>query len=129
MVRRIRIVLCFQAERAVLLVCLATLADDTGIQMNGGVELHASLGGPDFHPATSGGIVYFSGESQRTRLSIHNEIVIVAADLLDFADVRTDRRGLAEIEWRAGHAGDLARWDERGIDGCVIVRMQFEDVL
>ena len=55
MIRRVRIVLGFQAERAIFLIGLATFADDAGIEMNRGIELHARLRGPHFHlPASDG---------------------------------------------------------------------------
>ena len=55
--------------------------------------------------------------------------MIVAADLLDFADVRTDGRGLAKIERRIGDALDFASGNERRIDRSVIVAVEVEDVL
>ena len=129
MIRRIGIVLSLQAESAIFLIGLATFADDAGIKMNGGIELHARLSGQNFHLAAGGGLFDFSGETQRSHFSVDDEVVVVAADILDFGDVRADGRGLAKIEWRAHNALDFASGDERGIDRRVIVTVKLQDVL
>src|SRR5271157_4184786 len=55
-IRRIREMLCFQAERAEFGVADAILAHDGAVQVQGGIELHAGLGGPDFHLTTCCGV-------------------------------------------------------------------------
>src|SRR5260370_23200038 len=115
MIRRVGIMLGFQAESAIFLIGLATLADDARIEMNGGIELHAGLGGQHFHLAAGRRIVPFSGETQRSHFSVEDEVVVIAADVLDFANVRADGRGLAKIERSVGDTLDFASGNERGI--------------
>ena len=129
MIRRVGIMLGFQAESAIFLIGLATLADDAGIEMNGGIELHAGLGGQHFHLAAGRRIVHFSGETQRSHFSVEDEVVVIAADVLDFANVRADGRGLAKIERSVGDTLDFASGNERGIDRSVIVTVELQDVL
>src|SRR5208283_2346599 len=116
-------------ESAIFLIGLGTLADNACINMNGGVELHARLGGPHFHLPAGGRLVDFSGATQRSHLSIHDQVVVVAADILDFTNVRADGRGLAEIERRVGDTLDFAGGNERGIYRRVIVAVELQDVL
>ena len=51
MIRRIREMLCFQAERAEFGIADAILAHNLPVQVESGIELHAGLGGPNFHLA------------------------------------------------------------------------------
>src|SRR4029077_7805727 len=94
-----------------------------------GIELHARLGGPHFHLPPGRRIVHLGRETQRSHFSIHDEVVVVAADVLDFTDVRADGRGLAEIERRVRDALDLASGNERRIHRSVTIAVELQDVL
>src|SRR5262245_47737089 len=96
-------------------VDLALLAGNRAIQSPAAVELHARLGGEDFHDAPAGRLVYGRGAMHPVTL-VQYETVVVAACELDLRivgiDALADRVGRAEIERRAGHRRRLAGGDE-----------------
>src|SRR5258708_1127753 len=54
LIRRIGIVLRFQAERGAARIGEAPFADSFAVEKIAGIELHAGLGGPNFQDAAGG---------------------------------------------------------------------------
>src|SRR6266852_904264 len=118
----------FEAERAKFLVGDAAETSERAVQMNRGIKLHPGLGREDFHDAAGLWFRDAGGEAKSARFTVHNIVVIIAADVLDLGDVRANRRGLAEIEGSSCDAFECARGNEGGIDGCVVVGIQKKNV-
>ena len=57
MIRRIRIVLRFQAKPVAMFVDVTLFSGDRAVQEIAGIELHAGLGGEDFHNPSAGRLV------------------------------------------------------------------------
>src|SRR4051812_35824533 len=102
----------------------AAFAGDGAVEEIAGIELQARLGGGDLHRATTRRLNDARGEDQRVRgraVAVEHPVVIVAVavpnlGVLSLVDSRSDRRRRTEIERRALHGRDLARWYQRRVD-------------
>src|SRR5207245_2231886 len=77
MIHRVRIVLRLQAHRSIPLIHYAAFALDASIQPVRGIQLHARLRRPHFHPAPRLWIGHFRRPPQLSALPIHVEIDLV----------------------------------------------------
>ena len=75
MVRRVRKVLCLQAERVTMVVNFAVFARDRAVQEVSGVELHSRLQGCHIHQAAALRFVDFGGLVHGAHRAIENEVV------------------------------------------------------
>src|SRR5690606_26321983 len=130
LIRRVGIVLRFQAEAVAFVVDVAVLAGDRTVQEIAAVELHARLGRVHFHDAPRLRILDAGRELESVAVAVQHVVVVVPAAELDLLVVGIDAgpdRGLrAEIERCAFDARELARRNERSIDGRVAIRIDRE---
>src|SRR5262245_16862321 len=103
-IRRIRKMLCLQAEAVAFVVGLAGFALHL-FEKVADVKLDARLGRPDFQNSAGLRLIYLSRPTQYSGLAVDDEVVVVAAAelqlLVVLIDARADRRGLREVERRA----------------------------
>src|SRR5215475_11519462 len=118
-IRRIRKMLCLEAEAVALVVGLAGFALHLCKKV-ADVKLDARLGRPDFHSPGRLRIIYLRRLTQYSGLAVDDEVVVVAAAelqlLVVLIDARADRRGLCEVERRAFDAPQFACRDQSRVD-------------
>src|SRR6266508_358617 len=129
-VRRVGEVLCLQAQPGAALVDMTRLAGDGAVEKVARVELDARLGRGHIERAPRRRILDARGVTERPRRSVDHPVVIVAGAVAELRMVRVDaganRDRLAEVEWRAINRRELARGNERGIEGREAVRIERE---
>lgn len=114
-------VLCFQTKGPVPRLVHA-------IEMIGGVQLDAGLRGVAGHPAAGFRIEDPRRQLQSSAPAIDDKIVVVALRPADIPDPLADGVEGTEVDRKAGHGGDLASRDHRGIRRGVLAGLDLEFV-
>src|SRR5439155_9359316 len=110
-----------ETQRGAMFVALSGLPRDAAVEKVAGVELDAGLCGAHVEVASGFWIDETRGVNETDAASIQHPIVIVPAAVAQLrvrlVNARADVRRDAEIEWRSPDRRDLARRNERRIDG------------
>src|SRR5439155_2263777 len=109
-----------ETEAITLLIDPSPFAGDRAIEKVARVELQSRLGCRDVERTTGRGI----GDAGRVLKAFsgtrEDEVVVVAEAAPElrmvFPDALADRCRLPEVQWRAGHRGELAGGNEHRVD-------------
>src|SRR5262245_2637593 len=119
LIRRIRKMLCLEAEAVALVVGLAAFALHLREKV-ADVKLHARLGRPDFHHAARRRLGDLRRLTQYSSLAVDDEVMVIAAAelqlLVVLIDARADRRLLREVEGRAFDASQFSGRDQSRVN-------------
>src|SRR5271157_4316114 len=130
MVRRIGIVLGFEAERVALVVYLAIRSGHRAVEKVARVELHAGLVGQYLKHAASRRFVGFRGHGDLLAVAVEHPVLIVAARQLQLLVVRIDTRAngclLQEVKRSARDRGQFAGGNQVGVDRRVAVGINLQ---
>src|SRR5499433_3588685 len=128
MVRRVWKMLGLQTKRAELSVSSANTLN-RAVQAEAHIELNPGFGGPDFHKSSGRGVGDRTDLAHLARRSVQDEVVVVAAGAGNLRVACADRGWLAEIERCAGNGLELPGRNQRRVDRCVAVGLEFEDLI
>ena len=127
-VRRIGVVLCFEAEAVVFFAGLAAFSDHGAVEEISRVELDARLGRRDPHHAAAARLVRLRCERERAGIRIfrvidHVAMIVAAGRAGHLREVPRERLRPLEIHRAACDRGDPAGRDARGVHGDVAARV------
>src|SRR5262245_15501847 len=133
MVRRVWIVLGFEAQAGSMLVDAAAFAGDRTVQEVAGIKLKPRFGRGDVERSPTLWIDHSRRGLKPIASAIQHPVVVVSAPVLqldvDRVYARTDRRRLLEIERRPLHRRELSGWNECGVNRCVSARVNSQLVI
>ena len=130
MVRRIREILCFQAERMMRKHSRAILTFETLREAVCSEQLDARQIGENLHHAAAFRIIGFRDFLHAVPFAGNHKVVVKALDGIHQAggsiDILTDRLALGKIERGSGDRGELSGGDKRDIGDSITIRVDLK---